>query len=96
VADDAGQSGDSQPVDLIKLDAAYQPFAAFRDWAANSALAVDAWTTYTNRLAATKKEADPAVFDRAVGIAIRSAAIETGAIEGLYQVGRGFTFSVAT
>ena len=37
----------------------------------------------------------PAAFDRAVEVAIRTAAVDTGAIEGLYEVDRGFTVTVA-
>ncbi len=43
---------------------------------------------------ARQKYGDPAV-DTAVTVAARSAAVETGAIEGLYETTRGFTLSIA-
>ena len=33
---------------------------------------------------------------KATNVALRAAAVDTGAIEGLYETDRGFTFSVAT
>ena len=45
-----------------------------------------------------QKQADsaPADFDRAVEVALRAAAVDTGALEGEYTVDRGFTMTVAT
>lgn len=71
----------------------YQPFPSFPEWAG---VAVDAATF--DRYAAvledlrTRPGSAPA---KAVEVATRAAAIDTGAIEGLYEVDRGFTMTVA-
>lgn len=90
------QSGKDTAVDVRLLDSQYQPFPSFPDW--ERAVSVDhsLWRTYVDRLEQAKGGATPEQVERAVGIAVRSAAVETGAIEGLYEVSRGFTYTVAT
>ena len=41
-------------------------------------------------------EASPQELERARNVAMRAAAIDTGALKGLYEVDRGITFTVAT
>jgi Fic family protein len=75
--------------------AVYQPFPAFAEWAA---LNVDsgALERAEQALADLKQTTTAEVLAEAVNTATRSAAVDTGAIEGLYQVDRGFTRTIAT
>jgi hypothetical protein len=74
--------------------AIYQPFPPFAEWAG---VAVDAPTFdgYAAVLDELRAGPDAEALTRAVEFATRAAAIDTGAIEGLYEVDRGFTFTVA-
>jgi hypothetical protein len=75
------------------VDSTYQPFAGFDDW---TNLRVDEvrWDRYSDQLDKLK-EVDPENLKKAFEVARRASAVDTGAIEGLYEVDRGFTFSVA-
>jgi Fic family protein len=75
-------------------DAAYKQFPSFARW---SRAAVDTirWDRYS-ALLAERQAASPEILRRAREIVKRAAALDTGAIEGLYEVDRGFTFTVAT
>jgi Fic family protein len=72
----------------------YQPFPPFADWAS---LDVDrtVYDAYAGILDRLRAQTEPARLERAVRTATRLAAIDTGAIEGLYEVDRGFTMTVA-
>ena len=76
-----------------ELDAEYQGFPPFSEW---SKCAVDTvrWDRYTGLLK-QRGEISPDHLRRARNIVTRAAAIDTGAIEALYQVDRGFTYTVA-
>src|SRR5437660_264733 len=52
------------------------------------------WERY-NSLVRSRAGLSPEVLGRAREIAKRAAALDTGAIEGLYEVDRGFTYTVA-
>jgi hypothetical protein len=72
----------------------YQPFPAFADWDVQfDARVVD---QYAERLRQTKEAATPQAQRRALEIATRYAAVDTGALEGLYTTDRGFTRTIAT
>src|ERR1035437_6092547 len=76
------------------LDAAYKPFPRFEEWASRTS--VDA--VRSERYNASLKDRarlSPEELNRAREIAKRAAALDTGAIEGLYDVDRGFTYTVA-
>lgn len=75
------------------LDAQYQGFPAFSEWA-DATVPADLWDATVELLAGRKASAPPRVFDDLVEQAMRTAAVDTGAIEGLYAVDRGFTISV--
>ncbi len=81
-------------VNIHALDSAYKPFPSFKDWASKTSIEAERWTRYNQTL---KQNADqlPAGLKKALNVAKRTAAIDTGAIEGLYEVDRGFTYSVA-
>jgi hypothetical protein len=80
--------------EVRRLDAQYRGLPAFPAWAA-AVVPHDLWRQ-TATLLAERKEAVPAdVLDALVEQAMRTAAVDTGAIEGLYEVDRGFTVTVA-
>jgi Fic family protein len=81
-------------VNIYALDAAYKPFPTFEEWASQTSVDTVRWQRYTSSLK-DRAELSPEVLDRARQIAKRAAALDTGAIEGLYEVDRGFTFTVA-
>jgi Fic family protein len=76
------------------LDAAYKPFPTFAEWAEKTSIDTVRWDRYNASLA-SRSDLSPEVLRRAREIAKRAAALDTGAIEGLYEVDRGFTFTVA-
>jgi hypothetical protein len=76
------------------LDAAYKPFPPFAEWLEGTAVTDSRWERYRLELDSYPKEQYSA-FAKAREIAQRAAAFDTGAIEGLYETDRGFTYSVA-
>lgn len=79
--------------DLRKIDTQYEAFKPFSDWK-DTYIDIKRWQRYA-RTAESLKKTDGAELERAQRIARRAAAVETGAIEGLYETGRGFTYTVA-
>lgn len=77
------------------LDAAYQPFPTFDRWLAGTRIDDTRWTRYLGVINDLTRRLDAGVLRRAYEIVKRAAAIDTGALEGLYEVDRGFTFTVA-
>jgi len=72
----------------------YEPFPAFADWGVDfDPSVVDA---YADRLRQAKESASEEAQRRALEVATRYAAVDTGAIEGLYETDRGFTRTIAT
>lgn len=53
------------------------------------------WDAFADNLQVRKAQIEPAVLRSAVDIALRAAAVDTGAIEGLYETDRGFTMTIA-
>src|SRR5262245_6506816 len=82
------------PVDLAAADADYKRFPSFRDWT-GSVPNDDLWHRGLARMDKARKETTPEQLGDAFRFVMRAAAIDTGAIEGLYEVDRGFTFTVA-
>lgn len=72
----------------------YSPFPSFEEWS-QTPLDRHALDRFVTQLQDLKAQSDAATLDAAVKIATRWAAVNTGAIEGLFQVDRGFTYSVA-
>jgi Fic family protein len=79
--------------DSGRADAEYVPFSPFSKWLK---LRVDEhrWSRYS-RGPETLSQVSREVLDRAYRIVHRSAAIDTGAIEGLYSMDRGVTYAIA-
>lgn len=82
-------------INVHVLDAAYKPFPPFSEWSSRVKIDTGRWERYKSLLKSHAQAASPELLARARNIATRAAAIDTGAIEGLYQVDRGFTFTVA-
>lgn len=72
---------------------AYQPFGPFSKWADQRV--GGAWSEYLLAWEEARDAAEPAALQAAVTFALRSAALQTGAIEGLYPASRGVTRVVA-
>jgi Fic family protein len=81
-------------INLTELDAAYSPFPTFESWMEKTSVDTVHWNRYTASLD-SQGGASPEVLSRARQIATRAAALDTGAIEDLYEVDRGFTYTVA-
>jgi Fic family protein len=79
--------------DIRKLDASYKSFPSFAAWS-KTPLDLKRWESYT-ALLADLKQSSPNVLREAQAIVERAAAVDTGALEGLYETDRGFTFTVA-
>ncbi len=82
-------------MDPRAIDSTYKPFPAFEEWLAFKIDSVR-WQRYTTELEQRRKTASREVLEKAQNIVRRAAAVDTGALEGLYEVDRGFTFTVAT
>jgi len=89
-----GTPMDTQTPSTFALDAAYKPFPTFQAWAAVTYVDPVRWQRYAAELADFAKQA-PETLARCRQIATRAAALDTGALEDLYQTDRGFTYSVA-
>lgn len=76
------------------LDAAYHPFPQFHEWALQTSVDTARWNRYNSSLQ-NRSGVSADVLKRARDVAKRAAALDTGAIEGFYEVDRGFTYTVA-
>lgn len=81
-------------IDPRQLDLLYKPFPAFTDWT-NCAIKEDRLRQHTAMLKEARQNATPEIMGKALEIVRRAAAVDTGAIEGLYTVDRGFTLTIA-
>lgn len=80
--------------DVRKADASYKPFPTFAEWRKNTHLKLTRWDRYTNRLNQLKQTANGDIVRVREAIEV-ATAIDTGALEGLYETDRGFTYTVA-
>jgi Fic family protein len=71
--------------------ARFPPFAAWKSLHVDS----DTFAGFEDMLRRLRETTDPERLERAMRTATRLAAIDTGAIEGLYEVDRGFTMTIA-
>jgi Fic family protein len=83
-------------ISLRQADRLYQGFPDFADWPSPGEGDLRLWDRFASRLEEIRSKATPEALRKAVDVAVRAAAIDTGAIEGLYSVDRGFTMTVAT
>ncbi|HEY2291824.1 MAG TPA: Fic family protein [Thermoanaerobaculia bacterium] len=84
-----------EPTSLAQGDRLYQGFPDFSAWGKLPPEDVDLWSRFAAGLEERRREASPETLKAAVEVAVRAAALDTGAIEGLYSVDRGFTMTVA-
>ena len=73
----------------------YQSFPDFVDWPGLPSSESEAWTVKVSQLEERRQGAKPEVLEKARTAALRAAALDSGALEGLYTVDRGFTMTVA-
>jgi Fic family protein len=83
------------PSSLESADSLYQGFPDFSTWGPLRPEDADLWSRFSASLAERREAATPEALKASVDVAIRAAALDTGAIEGLYTVDRGFTMTVA-
>src|SRR3954467_5699914 len=76
-------------------DQLYRGFPDFEAWGPVAAEDTDLWGRFAASLEGRRKAASPEALRQALDVAVRAAALDTGAIEGLYNVDRGFTMTVA-
>jgi Fic family protein len=81
------------PEELAALDARYVPFPDFEEWTQLAPFAA-AWASRTADLN-RQDDANSEAVEDARGVAVRAAAWDTGAIEGLYTTDRGVTMTIA-
>jgi hypothetical protein len=84
---------DDRPLDPHVIDAEYRTYPPFEEWAR---CAVDGtkWTAQTSRLTELDHDSRDRL-QRARAVVKRVAAIDTGAIEGLYDLDAGTTITIA-
>lgn len=87
--------GPNAPLDTAEADRLYRGFPDFSAWGSLSPADADLWSRFATSLAERRKAATPEALKAAVEVAVRAAALDTGAIEGLYTTDRGFTMTVA-
>jgi Fic family protein len=91
-------SEDLQPLssdELTDIDARYVPFPSFSEWP-DEISREDLWDRDSQDFHDVSALATRDQLDATREVAIRTAAFDSGAIEGLYRTDRGLTFTVAT
>lgn len=87
---------DDKALTLRQADSLYQGFPDFAAWPVPTEDDLHLWDRFVSRLQEIRGKATPEALQKSVEVAVRAAAMDTGAIEGLYTVDRGFTMTVAT
>jgi Fic family protein len=87
---------DDKAITFRQADSLYQSFPDFSAWPAPTEGDLQLWNRFASRLQETREEATSEALGKSVEVSVRAAAMDTGAIEGLYTVDRGFTMTVAT
>ena len=89
------QPESAAPTSIESADRLYQGFPDFAAWGPLAPEDRDLWDRFAASLEGRRREASPETLKQAVDVAVRAAALDTGAIEGLYDVDRCFTMTVA-
>lgn len=79
---------------INQADRNYHPYPSFKDWAVLP-INLEKWNRYASNLKTLSGSASSEQLKTAFEQVKRVTAIETGAIEGLYEVDRGFTITAA-
>ncbi|HEX7180859.1 MAG TPA: Fic family protein [Thermoanaerobaculia bacterium] len=87
---------DDKTLTLRQADSLYQSFPDFSAWPAPTEDDLQLWKRFASRLEEMRKKATSEALRNSGEVAVRAAAMDTGAIEGLYTVDRGFTMTVAS
>lgn len=87
---------DDKILTLRQADSLYQSFPDFSAWPAPTEDDLQLWERFASRLEEMRKKATSEALRNSGEVAVRAAAMDTGAIEGLYTVDRGFTMTVAS
>ena len=87
-------SGEEHVLDSVKVDADYRPFPTFEAWS-TAAIDVGLWNSFVAAFKDERSQANEEIRKVVLRFALREAAVDTGAIEGLYSADRGFTITVA-
>ncbi|NHA68271.1 Fic family protein [Phycicoccus flavus] len=85
----------SIPPNAVPPSKPYKPFPPFEEFAASVQFDGETLRQFVAMLDRVKSQGDSESFEAAIRTATKWAAVDTGAIEGLYEVERSFTFSVA-
>ncbi len=80
--------------EVRRIDAQYKGVPTFAGWA-DAVIPAGLWSETLALLAERNATAPAGALDEMIEQAMRTAAVDTGAIEGLYDTDRGFTVSVA-
>ena len=80
---------------LAQIDHEYTPFPSFSAWP-RAVFGAELWDRDHDLLKEVASQASEEDLKAAQEIAMRTAAFDSGAIEGLYRTDRGLTFTVAT
>lgn len=91
MADEPSELGSRE---VERLDALYAGFPPVEKWA-SCPIDAELRDRWTEALRLRREQAPPSALDEALAEARRVAAMDTGAIEGLYATDRGFTVTVA-
>jgi len=86
---------DETSAGIAQADPLYKSFPDFSAWGGLTSSDLDLWDRFAANLSQRRQAATPEALKSAVEVAVRAAALDTGAIEGLYTVDRGFTMTVA-
>lgn len=90
-----GQGEDALSFDPREVDEQYEPFPNFSEWAKATTVPTERWERYLARIEEKRKDVSEDLLERAREVVRRAAAVDTGAIEGLYETNEGFTFTIA-
>ena len=85
---------DQDAAPKAKSPSPYKPFPTFKEWSAQQ-VDLSVFDIYAQDMLEAKASSGEQALAEAVATATRWAAVNTGAIEGLYEADRGFTYSVA-
>ena len=80
--------------ELRALDGRYRPIDSFEEWATLT-INDDIWNRQVSFLDKQRNSLRQDDLDSAINVATRAAAVDTGAIEGLYETDRGLTTTIA-
>lgn len=98
MSENADETSSTEPEpalqEALNHPSAYEPFPSFAEFA-ESEFDPTTLVQFVGLLGAAKRDTSNERLKRSVERATKWAAVDTGAIEGLYQVERGFTFTVA-